>query len=148
MRKTITITGIAAVLALSGCAVPVDDVETGSQAAAPIETPAPVEQDVYEDVAAAPEGDESGYIADLDEFVPEWRNYGTRADAIELGWITCSVFDDMGVEAGTAIVAESSVGNVPVEVAAATTVAAVIYLCPVHAPALEAYLTDEDTATY
>lgn len=144
MKKIITITGVAAVLALSGCAVPVDDIETGSQAAP---APAPVERDV-EDVAITPEGDEAGYIADLDEFAPQWRSYGTRAEAIELGWLTCSVFDDMGVEAGTAIVAESSVGNVPVEVAAATTVAAVIYLCPVHAPALEAYLTDEDTATY
>lgn len=147
MKKIVTITGIAAVLALSGCAVPVDDIETGSQAA-PAPAAPPVQEDAYEDVAATPKGDESGYIADLDEFAPQWRNYGTRAEAIELGWITCSVFDDMGVEAGTAIVAESSVGNVPVEVAAATTVAAVIYLCPVHAPALEAYLTDEDTATY
>jgi hypothetical protein len=147
MKKIITITGIAAVLALSGCAVPVDDVETGSQAA-PAPAAPPVEQDAYEDVVAVPEGDEYGYVAALDEYAPEWRAYGSESDVVKVGWTTCSVFDDMGVDAGMDVVIASALtSGLPGEIVGATTAASVLFLCPVHEADVREWMQSADAGT-
>jgi hypothetical protein len=146
MKKIITIGAIAAVLALAGCAVPVNDVETGPQAAPAPAAPAP-QQDAYEDVVASG-GDESGFIATLDALYPRWERFGPTSDAIGLGNVTCDNIAAGGVEAAAQVMWQSAEDTgAPMELGNAVFVSAVRNLCPEYIDDLDAWLS-EDSATY
>lgn len=123
MKKIITITGIAAVLALSGCAVPTNDVETGAEAPAPVEKVEPKEADYTPSNA--------DYIAGLDLLSPGWTAYGDESDAIGVGSLICEGFATEGIEPTVHMTWESADDNgVPGEVANAMVISAANNLCP------------------
>lgn len=126
MKKIVTLTGIAAVLALSGCAVPGEPPVIATDT---IEQAAPAE---VRPAVASPDYEE--YMFDLNSAYPGWAAYGDAYDAMGLGDSTCEMFDNLGVDAAMEIVRAPE--YIPLDLSLAVAASAGINLCPAHEAAL------------
>jgi hypothetical protein len=140
---------IAAAVLIVGAVIPRDggtttvteDVSASESLTPEVET----EEEVYAPSAADTEDE---YIFDVENFYPNWRAYGSRAEALSIGYTTCGLLDDFTVADSMAIIEQSAnASGIPMDLAATLTSSAVVNLCPQHRGAVEQWASEGGDST-